>query len=442
VLLPIFDHVRAEVTDTTTFTSEKRRAQEDAWLYETCTKCLQHLVDLYVQYYAVLRPLLGRVLELLATFMRRSHQSLAAVGVAAFVRLLVASAPQLDAAAWAAAFDALSEVVEDTRPDAEELVTPPARSVPAPDGPPAGSPAPLRVAYTLREGLGARRLGRFRCHASVQLLLTQACGELYGRAHRHMGPAPTRRLLDAVAGVAANARRQNADGGLRRRLAAAQLADGVPEERCAPDPPLLRLEAEASHAYLSIAMHIAAARGDAALAAECDAPGRVLAACAEALRRYAGGAPPDGPSPAAPGGGGGGPQAQQQQRPGGGPAGQQQPAAGGARPGAAAGGEYAAMSPLAAAALRALCALDPALLTPRLPELFPLLASLIRCDYASRDVHRALSDLFLRRVGPLLGPVPTAAAPAAAAPAPAAVEAGNGGAPLANGGDGQDHDAL
>lgn len=41
VLLPIFDHVRAEVTDTTTFTSERRRQQEDAWLYETCTHCLQ-----------------------------------------------------------------------------------------------------------------------------------------------------------------------------------------------------------------------------------------------------------------------------------------------------------------------------------------------------------------------------------------------------------------
>lgn len=41
VLLPIFDHVRAEVTDTTTFTSERRRQQEDAWLYDTCTHCLQ-----------------------------------------------------------------------------------------------------------------------------------------------------------------------------------------------------------------------------------------------------------------------------------------------------------------------------------------------------------------------------------------------------------------
>jgi hypothetical protein len=53
VLLPIFDHVRAEVTDTTTFTSERRRQQEDAWLYETCTHCLQ--VRLNAQQYGTVR---------------------------------------------------------------------------------------------------------------------------------------------------------------------------------------------------------------------------------------------------------------------------------------------------------------------------------------------------------------------------------------------------
>jgi hypothetical protein len=38
----------AQVTDTTTFTSEARRQQEEAWLYETCTLCLQYLVDVFV----------------------------------------------------------------------------------------------------------------------------------------------------------------------------------------------------------------------------------------------------------------------------------------------------------------------------------------------------------------------------------------------------------
>ncbi len=55
VLLPIFDHVRAEVTDTTTFTDERRRADVDAWLYETCTQCLQHIVDLFVKFYPVVK---------------------------------------------------------------------------------------------------------------------------------------------------------------------------------------------------------------------------------------------------------------------------------------------------------------------------------------------------------------------------------------------------
>lgn len=70
------------------------------WLYETCTKCLQHLVDLFVQFYPRVAPLLGRLLDLLAGLMRRSHQSLAAVGTAAFVRLATGTGDALDEAAW------------------------------------------------------------------------------------------------------------------------------------------------------------------------------------------------------------------------------------------------------------------------------------------------------------------------------------------------------
>jgi brefeldin A-inhibited guanine nucleotide-exchange protein len=154
VLLPIFDHVRAEVTDTTTFTSERRRAQEDAWLYETCTHCLQvcgrggvgwgrvdwgagwqvcrhllqpcrcscevrarspllvppthprthpstqHLVDLFGQFHALMSHLLPQLLLLLRGFIARSHTSLASVGVAAYVRLVHSCGSQLDAQGW------------------------------------------------------------------------------------------------------------------------------------------------------------------------------------------------------------------------------------------------------------------------------------------------------------------------------------------------------
>ena len=71
VLLPIFDHVRAEVTDTTTFTDEMKRAEVDAWLYETCTKCLQHIIDIVDQYYKLVKPIIPKILDLLANFIRQ-----------------------------------------------------------------------------------------------------------------------------------------------------------------------------------------------------------------------------------------------------------------------------------------------------------------------------------------------------------------------------------
>ena len=48
------------------------QAEVDAWLYETCTQCLQHMVDLVVQFYPLVQPLLTRILDLLSNFIR-SH---------------------------------------------------------------------------------------------------------------------------------------------------------------------------------------------------------------------------------------------------------------------------------------------------------------------------------------------------------------------------------
>ncbi len=59
-----------QVTDTTTFTAEERRAEVDAWLYETCTQCLQHMVDVVALFYAPVAPLLPRIFDLLANFVR------------------------------------------------------------------------------------------------------------------------------------------------------------------------------------------------------------------------------------------------------------------------------------------------------------------------------------------------------------------------------------
>ena len=64
------------------------------------------------------------------------------------------------------------------------------------------------------------------------------------------------RLLDCLELVSNHARMVNTDLALRRKLAAQQAEDRVPEDKAAGDPPLLRQETEAGHAYVSVLLHI------------------------------------------------------------------------------------------------------------------------------------------------------------------------------------------
>jgi hypothetical protein len=47
-----------------------------------------------------------------------------------------------------------------------------------------------RPAYTLREGVGMRRLLKFRVAAGVQLLLVQAASEVYAQQYMRLGVSP------------------------------------------------------------------------------------------------------------------------------------------------------------------------------------------------------------------------------------------------------------
>ena len=58
--------------------------------------------------------------------------------------------------------------------------------------------------------------------------------------------------------------------------------------------------------------------------------------------------------------------------------------------------------PLVVATLRAVGSFSDAAFRQQLPAFFPLLTSLIGCEHAPPEVQRALSDLFARRIGPLL----------------------------------------
>ncbi|EFN54845.1 hypothetical protein CHLNCDRAFT_35815 [Chlorella variabilis] len=377
VLLPIFDHVRAEVTDTTTFTDDKRRAEVDSWLYDTCTRTLQHIVDIVVQYYAAVSALLERILELLLGFVRRTHQALAGVGVAALVRLIVAAGPHLDDDTWMMMLRALSTATGDTLPNFG-VQSPPAAAARGGGATPGGSPRRhidrRPSLFSLGEGAGARRLAEVHVRAGIQLLLVQACSEVYTQHSRAM-PAPAAvLLLDTLKGIASHAAAVDADAGLRHSLLLAQAAD----KRSLGDPPLLRLEAEASQAYLSVLLHVQAAAPDAVKQA-CAVEARLTQLCLRNLERF-----------------------EQQEE-----AAEEEARSAGEGGGVPAGlqlhsEENRTLAPLAVATLRALLAFSPDAFRAHLKDFFPLLTALISCEYAPPEVQRALSELFAKRIGPML----------------------------------------
>ena len=82
--------------------------------------------------------------------------------------------------------------------------------------------------WSLSEGAGARRLGEVRTRAAIQLLLVQACGEIFHEHSRRLEPDAITGILNVVQSLADHARQVDKDMPLRRQLAAAQAHNKVP----------------------------------------------------------------------------------------------------------------------------------------------------------------------------------------------------------------------
>ena len=123
VLFPIFDSVRRAMDpplhrqEVKGIGGEQIEVEVDAWLYETCTLALQLVVDLFVKFYGVVNPLVGKILHLLTGFIKRSHQSLATIGVAAVVRLISNAGNLFSDERWSEVLSALKDAALETLPD-------------------------------------------------------------------------------------------------------------------------------------------------------------------------------------------------------------------------------------------------------------------------------------------------------------------------------------
>ncbi|KAF5835548.1 hypothetical protein DUNSADRAFT_7247 [Dunaliella salina] len=348
--------------------------------------------------------MLPQMLQLLHSFVTRAHQSLASIGVAALIRLINLASPKMQEQAWQEVTQFLLQVVREVSPSATDIINPhrhhqqqlpPSSShgASSPDSPFAhaagerdssisstphssgtaangdeqgpssfvpglklSSSARMWRGFNLREGAGARRLAKFRCQAAVQLLLVQGCTDVYSKQYGYLPFVALSNILQAT------------------------------------DPPLLRLEAEASHAYLSVLMHVLSYSKDTTdIKGRCGATPRMVRLCTSTLERFAQGRTPDNCSIVV-----------------------GRTSFGVSVLMAAPPVEYAPFGTLVAAALRALSTFDEATFAAHLPTFFPLLTALMRTDHAPPEVLRILADLFAKRVGPVMGVAAAAATKEAA----------------------------
>ncbi|KAG4132600.1 hypothetical protein ERO13_D08G042600v2 [Gossypium hirsutum] len=385
VLFPIFEYVRHAIDPSggdppeQGIDSEMSEIDQDAWLYETCTLALQLLVDLFASFYNTVNPLLPKVLSLLVSFIKRPHQSLAGIGIAAFVRLMTNSGDLFLEEKWLEVVSSIRKAVNATLPDFSYFVS--GDITLEGDGHVLNdqSNEASHGSDTSRgdsESLGKQRLyaslSDTKCRAAIQLLLIQATMEIYNMHRTRISAKNILVLVDAMHDVASHAHGINNDAILRTKL----LEFGRMTQM--QDPPLLRLENESYQFCLTFLHNLILDRPPSFEEAEIES--HLVGLCQEVLLFYIESACSGQTSVTSADG-------------------QTQwliPLGSGKRK------ELAARAPLVVVTLQTICTLGDTLFEKNLAKFFPLLSNLISCEHGSNEVQAALSDMLNSSVGPLL----------------------------------------
>ncbi|KAJ4949976.1 hypothetical protein NE237_026808 [Protea cynaroides] len=386
VLFPIFDYVRHAIDPSggdslaSGLEGDPNELDQDAWLYETCTLALQLVVDLFVKFYNTVNPLLKKVLMLLISFIKRPHQSLAGIGIAAFVRLMSNAGNLFFEDKWLEVVLSLKEAANATLPDFSHIIdgrilarNHEDSSVQS-NGESAESVTPGDELESLRANNLYFLISDAKCRSAVQLLLIQAIMEIYNMYRAQFSAKNTIVLYDTLHAVAFHAHKINSDSNLRSKLL--ELGSMTQMQ----DPPLLRLENESYQICLTLLQNLLLDKPPSYEEVEVGAYLVVL--CREILQFYIDTVHSGSSYRVSPDG---------------------QPRAHWLIPlSSAKRRELAARAPLIVATLQAICGLEDSLFGENLAGFFPLLSDLISCEHGSNEVQVALSDMLGSSVGPIL----------------------------------------
>ena len=350
VLFPIFDNVRAEIIDATTFVSLSKKATIDSWLFETCSECLHDVINLFVSFFGVVKSIFPKILQLLVSFMGRGHKDVSPIGAAALFKLLLQVEGNMDAAMWDLAIEHLVTVVDTTMPNPKRLF-----GIQAPNASSTGEKVNRRSSLT--SGSGARRFAEIKCCAGVQRQIVKGLAELCC-SDVEIGTRHILAILQSLEAIQDHAAEVDLDVELRSTIQALQQEEDVSLEERIQDPPLIDLEMEASQGYLATLQMLL--NRDAQLSSESQLTKKFVAAIIHNLKTFHGTAEVAGSSEA-------------DQR-----------------------------ASLAVTSLFSVISMRDSVFKSHVQEIFPILTELIACPSVTREILESVSVIFSEKVNPLL----------------------------------------
>jgi brefeldin A-inhibited guanine nucleotide-exchange protein len=123
VLFPIFDSDRramdslSQRLEAKGIDSEQRVVRADAWHYETCSLSSELMIELFVRFYEVMNPLVGKILNQFVEYIKPPHQNLATISVTVVVRLICSAGTLFSEDRWSEVLSAFKDAAVGTLPD-------------------------------------------------------------------------------------------------------------------------------------------------------------------------------------------------------------------------------------------------------------------------------------------------------------------------------------
>ncbi|KAJ6835805.1 brefeldin A-inhibited guanine nucleotide-exchange protein 1-like [Iris pallida] len=377
VIYPIFNkeqNIHDQITQ-----ADSSELAEDSWSSETHAVAAQCLVDLFVNFFDVMRSQLANVVEILIGFIRTPYQQSANIGVTALLNLTGKLGSSLSETEWREVLLPLQKAVILTQPLFSRIVRimhnveMPERSQTYSDTDQYSEHEFVDEEEDANMETASYAVVRIKGHIALQLLIIQAVMKLYELHQKSFSAAHVSILLDIFSSISSHANEVIAETTLHQKL---QKACSLLE---ISDPPLVHFENESYQNYLKFLQ--ALLKDNPSISEELKIESQLVAVCVKILQIYLNCAGCQ----------------RKQQSPSNSPTLHWRLPLNSTKK-----EELAARTALIVLAIKVLSSLDSITFRRNLPCFFPLLVDLIRCEHSSGEVQRVLYNMFRSLIGPVV----------------------------------------